>query len=161
MTDWRVRPLTKEMLNYARNDTHYLLQLYDKMRKELITRSVTRNKDKLYGLLNKVFNQSKEVSLLMYSKPVLKDYNYLILMNEVLSTGDKKATKILKILLKWRDYIARAEDKSRQFIVDDYKLKEMATEKTSLKEEIAKIPLFAKYSDKIIAEIELKFKKSN
>lgn len=29
------RPLPEEMLNYARDDTHYLLYIYDKMRLEL------------------------------------------------------------------------------------------------------------------------------
>lgn len=35
MADWRCRPLTAEMLQYARDDTHYLLYIYDLLRKEL------------------------------------------------------------------------------------------------------------------------------
>ena len=31
--DWRVRPLPEEMLKYAREDTHYLLYIYDCLRK--------------------------------------------------------------------------------------------------------------------------------
>lgn len=37
--DWRIRPLTPEMLNYAREDTHYLLNIYDRMKNALIERS--------------------------------------------------------------------------------------------------------------------------
>lgn len=33
--DWRERPLPEEMINYARDDTHYLLYIYDVLRQEL------------------------------------------------------------------------------------------------------------------------------
>ncbi|KAK9466191.1 ribonuclease H-like domain-containing protein [Lipomyces arxii] len=36
LADWRVRPLTKPMLEYARCDTHFLLVLYDKLRNQLL-----------------------------------------------------------------------------------------------------------------------------
>ena len=29
LADWRVRPLSPQMLQYARADTHYLLHMYD------------------------------------------------------------------------------------------------------------------------------------
>ena len=29
LADWRVRPLSPQMLQYARTDTHYLLHIYD------------------------------------------------------------------------------------------------------------------------------------
>ena len=35
LSDWTQRPLSNEMLKYAREDTHYLLYIYDKMRMEL------------------------------------------------------------------------------------------------------------------------------
>jgi len=38
LADWRIRPLTPEMMLYAKMDTHYLLYIYDKMRNELIAR---------------------------------------------------------------------------------------------------------------------------
>lgn len=36
MADWRLRPLPKEMLDYARSDTHFLLNIYDKLRNALL-----------------------------------------------------------------------------------------------------------------------------
>ena len=36
LADWRLRPLTQEMMKYAREDTHYLLYVYDCLRKELL-----------------------------------------------------------------------------------------------------------------------------
>ena len=38
LADWRVRPLPKEMLVYARKDTHFLLYIADIMRNELLVR---------------------------------------------------------------------------------------------------------------------------
>ena len=43
LADWRQRPLGDEMLKYAREDTHYLLFVYDKMRQELIEKGVKNN----------------------------------------------------------------------------------------------------------------------
>lgn len=36
LSDWRMRPLPAEMLKYAREDTHYLLYIYDKVRQDLL-----------------------------------------------------------------------------------------------------------------------------
>ena len=43
LADWRVRPLGAEMLKYAREDTHYLLYIYDCLRKELIEKGIQQN----------------------------------------------------------------------------------------------------------------------
>jgi len=40
LADWRLRPLPAEMMLYARQDTHYLLYIYDRMRTELIEKSL-------------------------------------------------------------------------------------------------------------------------
>jgi exosome complex exonuclease RRP6 len=34
--DWRLRPLPDDMIHYARQDTHYLLYIYDVMKNELL-----------------------------------------------------------------------------------------------------------------------------
>jgi len=36
LADWRARPLTEEMLHYARSDTHYLLYCYDRLKVPLL-----------------------------------------------------------------------------------------------------------------------------
>ena len=38
LADWRVRPLPEEMVRYAREDTHYLLYVYDRVRQDLLER---------------------------------------------------------------------------------------------------------------------------
>ena len=36
LADWRIRPLSPELLEYARADTHFLLFVFDNMRNELV-----------------------------------------------------------------------------------------------------------------------------
>ena len=35
LADWRIRPLPRGMLKYAQQDTHYLLDIYDRLKQEL------------------------------------------------------------------------------------------------------------------------------
>lgn len=57
LADWRIRPLPNEMLKYAQEDTHYLLYIYDRMRKDLI------EKDSSKQLIQAVFEFSKKICL--------------------------------------------------------------------------------------------------
>lgn len=36
LADWRMRPLSKELIEYSRSDTHFLLRIYDELRMDLI-----------------------------------------------------------------------------------------------------------------------------
>ena len=38
LADWRIRPLTDEMLLYAREESHYLLYLHERLKQELGSR---------------------------------------------------------------------------------------------------------------------------
>ncbi|CAF4275907.1 unnamed protein product, partial [Rotaria sordida] len=40
LADWRIRPLPEEYLRYAREDTHYLLYIYDLLRNRLIEKNI-------------------------------------------------------------------------------------------------------------------------
>jgi exosome complex exonuclease RRP6 len=42
LADWRLRPLGPQMARYAREDTHYLLYVYDELRLELLRRQQVR-----------------------------------------------------------------------------------------------------------------------
>ena len=53
------RPLPDEMMKYAREDTHYLLYIYDRMRNELIRRSNAGTDN----LLKTVIERSTEICL--------------------------------------------------------------------------------------------------
>lgn len=58
LADWRIRPLLKEMIHYARQDTHSLLYVYDLMRNELIDAGNEHN-----NLLMALYEQSKMLCL--------------------------------------------------------------------------------------------------
>ncbi|CAG8483597.1 6377_t:CDS:10 [Diversispora eburnea] len=94
LADWRLRPLTEEMINYARTDTHYLLYIYDNMRNELIENSnnITLNHLKV------TLERSAQVSLKIY-----ETFCY-----------DKT---VFKALHEWRDSIARLEDESVNYVL--------------------------------------------
>jgi exosome complex exonuclease RRP6 len=62
LADWRIRPLLKEMILYARQDTHSLLYIYDMMRNELIDAGNDRN-----NLLLSLYDQSKMLCLKVYT----------------------------------------------------------------------------------------------
>lgn len=74
------------MLKYAREDTHYLLYIYDVMLNELLEKGLTlRNKT---SLVQTVLKKSTELCLTVYSKPLVKDMNYYLVIgrNKTLSS---------------------------------------------------------------------------
>jgi exosome complex exonuclease RRP6 len=54
LADWRLRPIPADMLKYAREDTHYLLHIYDRMRIELLERGNQSNPENPRALLRAV-----------------------------------------------------------------------------------------------------------
>ena len=77
LADWRIRPVPKEMLHYARSDTHFLLDIYDHLRLALHALptappppadgeapALTRTPE---TLLLEVFNRSISVSASVFS----------------------------------------------------------------------------------------------
>lgn len=104
------------MIKYAREDVHYLLYIYDRMRKDLMTKAVQCGFDPLQYMLS-VVNKSKEICSRNYVKPNLKDENYYNIMvrnKEILS---KLKIKKLKALLKLRFQIGAEEDDNPNFIL--------------------------------------------
>ncbi|EOD51783.1 putative exosome complex exonuclease protein [Neofusicoccum parvum UCRNP2] len=66
--DWRIRPLPKELFDYARSDTHFLLYIYDNMRNELVDKSDFSNPEE--DRIRRVLEKSKETSLQTYETPI-------------------------------------------------------------------------------------------
>jgi exosome complex exonuclease RRP6 len=100
------------MLKYAREDTHYLLYIYDCLRKELIEKGLKSNSQNPHAFLKSVLHKSSALCLKTYEKSVVKDYNYYMIVARNKTTQTAKQSSVLKVLLKWRDYIARVEDES-------------------------------------------------
>lgn len=80
LADWRIRPLTEEMMKYAREDTHYLLYIYDCLRKELIERGVKANSSNPFQLMKQTLHRSNGICLKVWEKHIVKDFNYHMIL---------------------------------------------------------------------------------
>lgn len=119
LADWRRRPLSKPLVAYARADTHFLLNIFDQLRNELIK----QNK------LASVLKESREVAKrrFEYSKyrpktniptvysPIEKIDPWRTLMYQYNVPLEKE--QLVKELYIWRDTIARKDDESPRYIM--------------------------------------------
>lgn len=122
LADWRQRPIPREMLHYAREDTHYLLYIYDCLR-----RDVLNSHDKT-GLCS-VFEASKRICLKKYEKEVFVPSGYMKLLSSnrvgaALATKGLNATQdcVLAAAWNWRDLLARDLDESPSYIMTNSEL---------------------------------------
>jgi ribonuclease D len=122
LADWRQRPIPREMLHYAREDTHYLLYIYDCLR-----RDVLNSHDKT-GLCA-VFEASKRICLKKYEKEVFAPSGYMKLLTSN-RVGASLAAKglngtqdcVLAAAWNWRDRLARRLDESPSYIMTNSEL---------------------------------------
>lgn len=122
--DWRLRPLPAEMIKYAREDTHYLLYIYDLMRIRLHSESTDpENSD---ALLLEVYRRSYDLCMQLYEKELLTDTSYLYIYGVQASNLNAQQLSIVAGLCEWRDMIARSEDESTGYILPNKVLLEIA-----------------------------------
>jgi exosome complex exonuclease RRP6 len=122
LADWRQRPIPDEMLRYAREDTHYLLYIYDVMIQELVEKGMRANSQNPHQYLIQVLHKSTALCFKTYEKPVVKDYNYYMIIGRNKTLQSLAQFQTLKTLLKWRDYIARIEDESVGYVMPNHVL---------------------------------------
>ncbi len=104
MSDWRVRPLPDDMKLYARQDTHYLIYIYEKLKRELMAKS----KDSLLKVFNASAYQCLKLFKVEHSGP--NDWKSVISGSNV--PLSKTELERVRMIYKWRDEIARKEDVS-------------------------------------------------
>ncbi|OKL59137.1 hypothetical protein UA08_05566 [Talaromyces atroroseus] len=127
MADWRLRPLTEEMLKYARADTHYLLYVYDCMRNELVENSSPKN-----NLVDYVLERSKTEALQRYERPVYDAASgqgaggWYDLLSRNSGFFSKEQFAVFKAVHEWRDQVARAEDEGVQCVFPRHALFKVA-----------------------------------
>ncbi|KAG5468767.1 hypothetical protein CUR178_01603 [Leishmania enriettii] len=108
--DWRMRPLSAEMVHYARQDTHFLLYVYDRLKALLFN---SEGRASIGSLLVHVYNESKQLSLQLYEKPnVVPEETYKIALGRSLSGLSKLQEKVARDVFNWRDSAARDVDDS-------------------------------------------------
>ncbi|KAE8269890.1 hypothetical protein A4X09_0g2442 [Tilletia walkeri] len=121
LADWRIRPLPKEMLYYAREDTHDLLYVYDCLLSELRAKSSEANDGAMA-----VFQRSKATAAKTYAKDVwdVEGYSREGWRTLVLKYAGMNQTPnvprqywLVRALHRWRDEVARKEDESPKYIL--------------------------------------------
>lgn len=164
LADWRIRPLPKEMLYYARSDTHTLLYIYDNLRHELMEAGGV-------DAIRDVFLRSKEVAMATYAKEewdsegetregwrsVWRKWGG----EAALGTEDrvelremKREERLVRALHRWRDGVAREEDESPRYILGAQNLMMLASRApTKVEGVLACIPPNAAQLKKRVGEI--------
>ncbi|KQK23562.1 protein RRP6-like 2 isoform X2 [Brachypodium distachyon] len=132
--DWRSRPLSDEMIKYAREDTHYLLYIYDLMRLRLQKESTCEN-----DLLLEVQNRSNEICLQLYEKELLTDTSYLHIYGLQEHELEAAQLAVVSALHQWRDYTARQEDESTGYVLPNKALIEIAKKMPTSTAELQRI----------------------
>ncbi|KAJ0249128.1 3'-5' exonuclease domain-containing protein [Hirschfeldia incana] len=122
--DWRIRPLPDVMTKYAREDTHYLLYIYDVMRIDLHT--VAREDEKPDSPLVEVYKRSCDVCMQLYEKELLTENSYLQIYGVKTANFNAVQLAIVAGLCEWRDRIARADDESTGYVLPNKTLLEIA-----------------------------------
>ncbi|KAJ9666455.1 exosome nuclease subunit [Coniosporium apollinis] len=126
MADWRLRPLPKELFEYARADTHFLLYIYDNMRNELIEKSNFSNPDS--DRIGHVLRKSKETALQTYEHPFydavkgLGPMGWYKMFNKTPAMFSKEQFSVFRAVHRWRDTVARQEDESIHYVLPNHAL---------------------------------------
>ncbi|KAL4277382.1 hypothetical protein AHAS_Ahas20G0301600 [Arachis hypogaea] len=122
--DWRLRPLPNEMQRYAREDTHYLLYMYDLMRIKLF--SMPKESESSDTPLVEVYKRSYDVCMQLYEKELLTENSYLHIYGLQGADFNAQQLAIVSGLCEWRDLVARAEDESTGYVLPNKSLLEIA-----------------------------------
>lgn len=119
--DWRIRPLPLPMFKYAREDTHYLLYIYDRMRNDAISR-VNGSTE----LVQAILNRSRDLSLQRYEKELNTPNSFLELINKFRADLDPQQTEVFAAVYNWRDKICRLEDESTRYVLPNHMILQIA-----------------------------------
>ncbi|KAJ9541096.1 hypothetical protein OSB04_027602, partial [Centaurea solstitialis] len=143
--DWRLRPLTDGMLRYGREKTHYLLYIYDLMKRKLLSSSTN---------LVEVYKRSSDLCMQLYDKEIRTENSYLSIPGLAAADLNSRQLAIVAVsrcflsiscrplkyyclfisflmkcmqgLYKLRDEFARYEDESTDYILTNEILIEVA-----------------------------------
>ncbi|KAF9468748.1 hypothetical protein BDZ94DRAFT_1304497 [Collybia nuda] len=155
LADWRIRPLPKEMLEYARSDTHFLLYIYDNLRNALLDRALSRSQsmspsgsptldpsDLPHILIKQVLARSEETALKTYEKEMYdvsggrgsngwdtlaRKWNKGALLAGGPGVGVGALQRAVYICIhRWRDSVAQEEDESTRYVLPNHFLFQLA-----------------------------------
>lgn len=112
------------MFYYARSDTHYLLYIYDNLRNELLSSSQPGISG--HDLMRQVLDKSKETSLRRHETTVYDGETgqgsfgwFNMLIRQSSGKFSKEQFSVFRAIHQWRDELARKEDESPLFIMNN------------------------------------------
>ncbi|XP_059661076.1 protein RRP6-like 3 isoform X2 [Cornus florida] len=127
--DWRQRPLTIEMVQYARTDAHYLLYIARCLVSEL-KRQDNENSaccDDEFHFVLEASRRSNAICLQLFSKEIEAcpgEYAASSIISRCSNDQglicDTKFQDLVRRLCTWRDLMARVHDESLRYVLSDY-----------------------------------------
>jgi ribonuclease D len=130
--DWAMRPLTSEMLEYAALDTHYLIELAQKLRTEL----------EALGRWEWAVEEFARLENVRYDKA--EDPEPWRRMKNI-GGFDRRGLAIIRELYMWRDALARKADRPPFKIIGNDQLIEITKAKPDSVAELSKVRGMVRY----------------
>ncbi|XP_029159209.1 LOW QUALITY PROTEIN: exosome component 10 [Nylanderia fulva] len=121
LADWRIRPLPTELMRYAREDTHYLLYIKDKLKNELIESANGKS-----NILKSVYDRCTDLCKRTYVKSIWTEESCMNMYKKSQKSFNNKQMYALLELHKWRDITAREEDDSIGYVLPNHMLLNIA-----------------------------------
>lgn len=124
--DWSMRPLTPDMLDYAAQDTRYLLELRDTLRSALEAKGRLAWAREEFALLEGTqWNPDDDAAAFLRMKGA-RDL-------------DRRGLAVLRELVQWRDVVARGLDRSTFRVVPNEVLLAIAAQRPRTREELGQV----------------------
>ena len=115
LADWRLRPLTNDMLEYARGDTHHLLYVHDRLKQQLEASSGANSNPPGRHLIRETLDRSRDVCRKLYAPNATTPTSYREDYEKNASEAKTLTTTQLAAyaaVFAWRDKKARELDES-------------------------------------------------
>ncbi len=124
--DWSMRPLTQDMLDYAAQDTLYLLGLRDRLKDELERAGRWHWAQEEFQLLEGTRWAAEDPGMGFMRMKGARDLN-------------RRELAVLRELVPWRDQIAQRSDKATFRVIGNEQLLAIAKEQPATKGELGRI----------------------
>jgi ribonuclease D len=124
--DWSMRPLTPDMLDYAAQDTRYLLELKDRMSAELESMGRMAWAREEFALLEGTRWADEEPGMGFLKLKGARDLN-------------RRELAVLRELVPWRDVVARQMDRATFRVLGNEQLLDIARTQPQTRDALAKV----------------------
>lgn len=133
--DWRDRPLTEDMVKFARTNTHYLLYIYDVLRNSLLKKTPDKK-----SLLEVYTASTRLCSYVWYpEKYDLTPESHLTCYRRIKGKLNVQQMECFRLLFEWRYNISREKDESTGYAFPNKLLVKVSKALPENSEEVEKI----------------------